>query len=242
MAARIAYVTPEIAGFDAEIAFAPNNSTPFDGSGCSAGYGGTGCATQSSSTSATDQSRYRNELGLALRYRNSFGPVGLDVSGIWTTSGVVNNATGANVYKGFNIGDIGASMSINHVWSIGGNMMFGDFNGNWGLKPVGGSSAFAYVVGTKYTIMQVPLTIGAYYFNYRYNGLATVRPVGMGERTSQGIDLGAVYGLGPGAVIVAEFAWGQNSQTGYNFLTGTAGTSGNTVNAQVATVGMSVRF
>ena len=35
MAARIAYVTPQIAGFDGDIAFAPNNSTPFDGSGCS---------------------------------------------------------------------------------------------------------------------------------------------------------------------------------------------------------------
>ena len=121
-------------------------------------------------------------------------------------------------------------------------MMFGDFNGNWGLKPVGGSSAFAYVVGTKYTIMQVPLTVGAYYFNYRYNGLATVRPVGMGERTSQGLDMGAVYGLGPGAVLIAEYAWGQNSQTGFDFLTGAAGANGNSVTAQVATVGMSIRF
>jgi hypothetical protein len=245
MAARIGYYSPVIAGFDFGIAFAPNNSTPFDGSGCSLGYGGNFCATQSSSTSPSDYGggRYRNELGMALRYHNAFGPIGVNVSGIWTVSGKVNDAAAAvQPYKGLDIGDIGASVTVNHAWNISGNVMWGAFNGNWQLQPVGGSSAVAWVVGTKYTIMPIPLTIGTYYFNYKYNGLATARPAGMGERTSQGIDFGAVYGLGPGVVLLAEYAWGQNSQTGFDFLTGTAGPSGNTVNAQVATVGMSVRF
>lgn len=243
MAARLVYVSPVIAGFDAGIAFAPNNSTPFDGSGCSTGYGGVGCVTQSSSTFAADQGRYRNELGLALRYRNAFGPIGLAVAGIYTTSGKVN-AVGPQVYNGENIGDIGASVSVNHVWSIGGNVMFGAFNGNWGLqnKPVGlqtsTTQAVAWEAGTKYTFLQVPLTIGTYYFNYKYQGQPGIPT----QRTSQGIDVGAVYGMGPGVVLIAEYAWGQNYQGGYDFLTQAPGAAGNKVTAQVATVGMSVRF
>lgn len=246
MAARIQYVSPVIAGFDAGVSFAPNNSTPFDGSGCSTGYGGFGCATQSTSSLAGDYStRYRNSIDVAVRYRNAFGPVGINVSGIYTKSGTVNSFVPGNpnqLYKGLNIGDIGLSVSILHQLNLGGNVMWGNINGNWGLQPVGGSSAVAWTVGAKYTVISMPLTVGAYYFNYKYNGLATVRPAGVGERTSQGIDVGAVYGLGPGAAIIAEYAWGQNSQTGFDFLTGALGAAGNTVTAQVATVGMSVRF
>jgi len=255
MAGTIVYTSPVIAGFDGGIGFIPNNSTPFDGSGCSSAFGGVGCATQSSSVFTGDvQNRYRNELSIALRYRNSFGPVGMNLSGIYSFSGVVNNngSTNGTVngisqtttrYKGLNIGDLGASFSLFKQWNIEGNVMWGHFNGNWALQPEGGKDAFAWVVGTKYTIMQAPLTIGAYYFDYRYNGLATPLLPGMGARTSRGLDVGAVYGLGPGVVLVAEYAWGENSQSGFNFLTNTAGNfNSNKVWAQVLTAGMSVRF
>jgi Gram-negative porin len=256
MAAAVTYVSPVIAGFDGGVSFIPNNSGPFDGSGCSAAYGGVGCVTQSSSIFSGDvQNRYRNEVGLALRYRNVFGPIGFDMSGIWSISGNVNNnginpnpqPTGltqtAQRYKGLNIGDLGAEFTINHAWNIAGNVMWGNFNGNWVLQPEGGSSALGWVVGTRYTFLQAPLTIGTYYFNYNYNGLSTVRPVGVGQRNSRGLDVGAVYGLGPGVVLIAEYAWGQNEQTGFNFLTNQIGNpNSNKVWAQVLTAGMSVRF
>jgi hypothetical protein len=249
MAAAMTYVTPVIAGFDGGISFIPNNSTPFDGSGCSEPFGGVGCATQSSSQDLGDfENRYRNEVSLALRYRNVFGPIGFDMSGIWSVSGRVNSVTApgaltaAQNYKGLDIGDVGAEFTINHAWNISGNVMWGNFNGAWALQPEGGSSALAWVVGTRYTIMQAPLTLGAYYFNYNYNGLATPRPVGVGQRNSRGLDVGAVYGLGPGVVLIAEYAWGQNSQTGFDFLTNENGPNSNTVWAQVLTAGMSVRF
>jgi hypothetical protein len=255
MAGAITYTSPVIAGFDGGLSYVPNNSGPFDGSGCSAPYGGVGCATQSSSVFTGDvQNRYRNELSIALRYRNSFGPVGMNLSGIYSFSGTVNNngTTNGTVngisqtttrYKGLSIGDLGASFSLFRSWNIEGNVMWGNFNGNWALQPEGGKDALAWVVGTKYTIMQAPLTIGAYYFNYRYNGLATALLPGMGARTSRGLDVGAVYGLGPGVVLIAEYAWGENSQTGFNFLQNTAGNfNSNKVWAQVLTAGMSVRF
>jgi len=241
MAGRIMYVSPVIDGFDFGIAFAPNNSTPFNGSGCSAGGGGVGCVTQSSSTLSGDYGRYRNELGLAARYRNSFGRVGFAVSGIYTTSGKVDDAAmGLQPYKGLNIGDVGASVQFNRQVEIAGNVMWGAFNGAWGLQPAGGTSAIAWVAGAKYTIPQLPATLGAYYFNYKYQG-TTAAPF-FSARTSQGLDVGAVYGLGPGVVAVAEYAWGQVYQGGVDLLTGSAGAAYNEVNASVLTVGMSVRF
>jgi hypothetical protein len=259
MPAAITWVSPVVAGFDGGIGYMPNNSTPFDGSGCSEPYGGVGCATQSSSIFTGDvENRYRNELSVALRYRNSFGPVGMAISGIYSFSGVVNNnaintatqPTGltqtAQRYKGLSVGDVGASFSILHAWEVEGNVMWGNFNGQWALQPEGGHSALAWTVGTKYTLMQAPLTVGAYYFNYNYNGLTTVLLPGMGNRTSRGVDVGAVYGLGPGVVLIAEYLWGENSQTGFNFLqntdVGPTRFDSNKVWAQILTAGMSVRF
>ncbi len=249
MTASITWVSPVVAGFDGGISFVPNNSTPFDGSGCSEPYGGVGCATQSSSQDPGDyENRFRNQISLGLRYRNVFGPVGIAAAGIWSVSGKVNSVTApgalvpAQNYKGLNIGDVGAEVTINHSLDFDANVMWGDFNGDWALQPEGGSSALAWVVGTRYTFLQAPLTIGTYYFNYNYNGLSTPRPVGVGQRNSRGLDVGAVYGLGPGVVLLAEYAWGQNSQNGFDFLTNENGPNSNKVWAQVLTAGMSVRF
>jgi Gram-negative porin len=244
MAARMMYVSPVLYGFDFGIAFAPNDSTPFDGSGCSESYGGVGCATQSSSTLAGDYGRYRNELGIALRYRNNFGPVGMAISGIYTTSGQVDDASAvAQPYKGLNIGDVGASVEFNRQFEIGGNVMWGAYNGSWGLQPVGGASAVAWVAGAKYTILQLPMTLGFNFFDYKNQGQIGLPT----QRTEQGLDVGAVYGLGPGVALVAEYLWGQRYQGDYNFLTGAYGSESganldNKVQVQIATVGMSVRF
>ena len=246
MAAGVAYLSPVIAGFDAVVSFIPNNSTPFDGSGCSSAYGGMGCATQSSSLLAGDFGRYRNEFAAAVRYRNTFGPVGVAVSGIWTVSGKVNDAASPfQPYNGLNIGDVGAEISLNKVLDVGGNVMWGAFNGNWGLQPKGGANAVAWTAGIKYTIPQIPMTLGTYYFNYLNQGVGPTAALGCGacgQRTYQGLDVGAVYGFGPGVVAVAEYAWGQNYQGGYDFLTASPGLANNKVQAQVATVGLSLRF
>jgi len=247
MAARIQYVSPVIDGFDFGVGFAPNNSTPFDGSGCSAAGGGVGCATQSSSTLATDyENRYRNEIDGALRYRNSWGPIGLAASFIWTHSGVVNDAAAAaQPYKGLDVGDAGTYISIFKQLEVGGNVMWGAVNGAWAPMPSGGKHALAWVTGVKWTIPQLPATLGAYYFNYKYQGNTAPLSATCAfctQRTSQGLDVGAVYGFGPGVAAVAEYAWGQVYQGNVDLLTGEAGSAYNTVTANVVTVGMSVRF
>ena len=69
--------------------FAPNNAPATSGGDtCSAVY--TGCISQSTSNAAGDLARYRNEFEIGLRYRNAWGPVGLAVSGVYTTSAATN--------------------------------------------------------------------------------------------------------------------------------------------------------
>lgn len=246
MAARIAYLSPVIMGFDLAASFAPSNDTLYTANSCTAASFQS-CPSQSASNSAADITRFRNQFEIGLRYRNTFGPVGVVASGIWTHSGVVAASASAapgTRFNGQNIGMIGAEVSINKTLAIGGNVMFGAFNGSWGLqnKPTGAQTtvtqAVAWVAGARYTIPQVPLTIGGNYFSYKYQGQAGLAT----QRTSQGLEVGATYGLGPGIALIFEYAWGENRQNGFNFLAGANGAANNRVHVQTAALGMAVRF
>ena len=75
-----------------------------------------GCTTQSTSLLSGDYARYRNEVGICGRYRNTFGPFGSAVAGTWTTSGKVNEANDSSQpYKGFNIGDVGETVQFDKL-------------------------------------------------------------------------------------------------------------------------------
>ena len=272
-AARIGYLSPVIAGFDLVTTFAPNNLPMFNAPTCSSATAYAGCISQSSSNLPSDLARYRNQFEIGLRYRNSFGPVGFAISGVWTHSAAtepgpftpamasISPAVGATVgnpsnvlnYNGLNMGMIGGEVSLFKHLAIGGNVLFGAFNGSWGLQnnPVcvspticqdSKTMAIAWVASARYTIAPLPMTIGGSYFNYKYQG----QPGLPTQRVSQGVDFGATYGLGPGAVIVAEYLWGQNTQGGFNFLTnadtGAAAALNNKVRVNTAILGMSLRF
>jgi hypothetical protein len=265
-AARIAYLSPVIAGFDLVSSFAPNNIPATSGGDtCSTAF--TGCISQSTSNALGDLGRYRNEFEIGLRYRNAFGPIGLAVSGVWTVSAATNagpnpggpvvgaSPTGSGGsalrFNGLNMGMVGAELSINKYIAIGANTLFGAYNGAWGLQAKAGycaavgacqtstTTAIAWVAGARFTIPTFPSTVGGSFFNYKYQG----QPGLPTQRTSSGIDLGATYGLGPGAVIIAEYLWGYNYQGGYNFLANTVNSSANNkVSEQIALLGIALRF
>ena len=269
-AARIGYLSPVFAGFDLTSTFAPNNAPATSGGDtCSTVY--TGCISQSTSNVAGDLGRWRNEWEIGLRYRNAWGPVGLAVSGVYTisaatapgpsaplTPGTPNGANNALRYNGLKMGMIGAEVTFNRYIAIGANTLFGDYNGSWGLQnkaPYCSSAttcqgsdttAIAWVAGARFTIPQLPSTIGGSFFDYKYQG----QPGLPTQRTSAGLDLGATYGLGPGAVLVAEYLWGYNYQGGYNFLANQSGTVtatnrsdlNNKVQEQILVAGIALRF
>jgi hypothetical protein len=266
-AARIDYLSPVIAGFDGVLSFAPNN-VPATSAGdtCSSVY--TGCISQSTSNAAYDLARWRNELEVGIRYRNAWGPIGVAASGIYTVSGQTQpgpsaplgaagtpaGASNALRYNGLNVGIIGAEVTINKYLAIGANTMLGAYNGSWGMQSKGGyclsatvcqdntTQSIAWVAGARYTIPQLPSTIGASFFDYKYQG----QPGLPTQRTSAGLDVGATYGVGPGAVLIAEYLWGYNYQGGYNFLTnattGTTAGNNNKVSEQLVIAGLALRF
>ena len=251
MAARVAYLSPVIAGFDAVVSFAPNNQTLYSANNCTAAF--TGCISQSSSNSPADIARFRNQFEIGLRYRNSFGPIGLAVSGIWMHSGAVSpvgavvTAPGSPAgtrFNGQNTGMFGAEVAINKYLAVGGNIHFGALNGSYGLqnKPIGAQTSttqmVAWVAGARFTIPTMPLTLGGNYFNNKYQG----QPGLPTQRVSQGFELGATYGLGPGIAIIAEYAWGNVKQGGFDFIAGTTGVANNNVKVQTAALGLAVRF
>jgi hypothetical protein len=223
-----AYLSPLRFGFDTVISFSPNNSSVITNTSCSSFEG---CANQSTSNAPGDYARWINRFEVGLRYRNSFGPIGLAVSGTWTHSGIVQpgpNApttlgTNDNVrFNPLNYGTIGAEVSINRYFAIGANTMFGAFNGAGVLQaqPIAqqttSTMAIAWEAGAKYTLPTVPMTFGGSYYNFKYQG----QPGLPTQRVSQGIDVGVDYGLGPGMVAFVEGMWGQISQGGFNLLTG----------------------
>jgi hypothetical protein len=270
-AARIAYLSPVIAGFDLVTSFAPNN-LPMTSAGNTCSSVNTGCISQSTSNVAGDLGRYRNQFEIGLRYRNAFGPIGLAVSGVYTVSAATQAGPGAPGplsaapagtsalrFNGLNLGIVGGEVTINKYLAIGGNVMFGAFNGSWGLQNKAGpgpsayclsatlcqtstTTAIAWVAGVRFTVPSLPSTIGGSFFDYKYQG----QPGLPTQRTSAGLDLGATYGLGPGAVLIAEYLWGYNYQGGFNFLTGAAtGTTAaqnNKVSEQIALMGIGLRF
>jgi hypothetical protein len=251
-AARIGYLSPVFAGFDFVTTFAPNNLPATSGGDtCSAVY--TGCISQSTSNATSDLSRWRNEFEVGLRYRNAFGPIGLAVSGVYTVSAATqpgpNIAATAAHYNGLNMGMVGAEVSINKYLAIGANTLFGAYNGSWGMQnkapyllQTNDTTAIAWVAGARFTIPQLPSTIGGSFFDYKYQG----QPGLPTQRTSAGLDLGATYGLGPGAVLVAEYLWGYNYQGSYNFLTnastGASAALNNKVQEQMFVGGIALRF
>jgi hypothetical protein len=249
MPAGVAYLSPVIFGFDVVTSFSPNNSTLSQGSACSSQF--LGCNGATTSNASADLSRFVNRYEIGVRYRNAFGPVGLAVSGTYVVSGSVqpgpylqSTAPTGTRYNGLNFGIIGAEVSINRYFAIGANTMFGAFNGAGALqpKPISGDTettmAIAWEAGAKWTIPQVPITVGGSYYNFKYQG----QPGLPTQRTSQGLDLEANYGLGPGMVVFASYMWGQVYQGDYNFLAAANGPANNKVQINMFTSGLALKF
>jgi len=245
MPAGVAYYSPVMAGVDFSASFAPNNSTLMTGTACTTNYNG--CNTQSTANDNSDISRWQNRLELGLRYRNAIGPVGFVVSGVWVHSGQVQpgpNAVPGVRYNPMNYGIIGAEVSFNKYFAVGANTIFGAMNGAGAMQPKPGpgqsaTTAIAWEAGAKFTMPNIPMTVGGSYYNFKYQGTALVPT----QRVSQGIDLEATYGIGPGAVAFASYMWGQIYQGGVNLLGGGgAADLNNTVKLQLATAGLALQF
>ncbi len=105
--AKAVYLSPQIAGFDFGLMWAPNTSNGFGISGSAGGLGGalagagngtgincgtatTGCPNLSSGPGAFDGSRITNEVAAGVRYQGKFGDMGVLAYAVYEGSGHAN--------------------------------------------------------------------------------------------------------------------------------------------------------
>jgi predicted porin len=236
----IGYYTPQFFGFDAGISYGANQGNLNGICGTTNGsFGGCDRASDSGGGSGTNATpgRLRNIIDAMLRYRGTFGPVGVAVSGGIRTAGTVDDADPANAdFKNPLVGIGGAEISFAGL-TVGGNIYGGSANrGFTALRKVGGggeNGMFGWQLGARYTIGAI--TLGAAYHELRSEGNQGIAA----NQRDRGFGLGASYALAPGLALFAEYLWSKVSESGRDFNSFETGTQ-DSFKAQVGLLGVSI--
>jgi len=249
---KATYLSPQFHGFEFGVSYEPNTSqfTTFDGS-CA--VASTGCARLASSNQAADLARRRNMVNPEIRYRGTFGPIGVAAEAGYMGSGHISpnpsgpgstiTATTAN-YRGFNMGIGGIAVTYGGL-TVGGHVQAGTYNGQYGLAPVGAPDAFAWIAGASYAIG--PVIVGGSFFQYNSAGASFTNLSAAGRTVGQsrerGVAAGGTYTLLPGLSIFLDYLYGDRKESNYDLLNSTVGsTANNAVHSQLIAVGTLLRW
>jgi Gram-negative porin len=274
--AKAVYLSPQIAGFDFGIQYAPNTSNgngissaniaplvgSLNGSGTGTGnscaIANTGCPTLSSGPGIQDGSRSINQAAIGARYQGQFGATGLlayvvgegsqhaTYTGQTTAAVLGNTAVPTSKFNGsFNdlaIGSAGVAATF-AGFTVGGNVVGGQMNGQLGLQPKGGAPLVGFLLGAKY--VAGPLTVGVVGEEYWEQG--NVNLSGISQLRARTIDFAGSYTVAPGFTVFAEYLWGDQYQGARNFVTGAIGSAAgagafNNIKGQGFLVGNVVNF
>jgi predicted porin len=204
-ATKIIYLSPQFFGFDFGASYAPTSN----GEGERVWLGRqidtlsvSGPAGLAVSNTQRDRTAGRNELGGALRYRGSFGNVGLAAGfGAMFADGAQSNAAGAPI-GARNISAYTAGLNVTAFgFTVGGEYTWGNYSGpsvgRAGLAP-GRDSSNHWVLGATYALGAVSFG-GFYGVGKQDNG------PGFGDREQTVWGLGVAYTLAPGLDLFANY-------------------------------------
>jgi predicted porin len=241
----IGYYSPQFFGFDFGISFAPNEYAFLGGCGTT-GAAFRDCDRTSTVNDNVDH-KLRNIFDVMLRYRGTFGPVGIAASGGLRTAGTTgaggvppNNATAR---KNPTVGIIGAEVTY-AGFTVGGITTFGSANRGFAggaaapiILPKNGNNdgLFSWQIGARYTFG--PFTVGGAYHELRSEGDLNAPA----NRKERGFGFGGSYALGPGISLFAEYVNSRVSESGVDFILYQAGTQ-EKFNAQVFLAGVNLGF
>jgi hypothetical protein len=239
---KIVYLSPQYFGFDFGVQYAPSMGNAFQDSGQ-----GVGCnqasATCINLTSGNDATRWYNQVGVGLRYQQTFGPVDVKLYGFYETAGKENNtvnsvdaapgslafrtANPASLhYDNLNFYKFGAAITAMN-FTFAADYIGGAVNGQLAMRPTGGAPTNAVVTGVTYA--SGPITLGAEVGMIDTQGDA--RLVDVSQRHEYEIAFGGTYRLAPGLQLVGEYQYEHRHQGGFDFVNGTLGApSGTTAN------------
>ncbi|MDE2333333.1 MAG: porin, partial [Rhodospirillales bacterium] len=191
----ITYVSPQFAGFDFAVSYAPN-------------YTGNGEAGDRAYTSIVSGGQApRNEIDAAARYTGKMGPVGLTAELYGRTAGHVNNYT-APASNPSEIGG-GVTLAMGGL-AFGGSILHGNAAiANSELYPLehGSKHLTAAIVGASYAFG--PFLVGTHLLTQTSDGAHT----GYTMR-EEGAAVGGDYAWAPGTTAFVEFDYMQRHQIG----------------------------
>jgi predicted porin len=243
---QIVYLSPKFAGVQFGASFAPNTQNLWNDPGCStaAGAEGLGCnrlSAQDVPILGTNYPRYRNRADIGLIYTETFGGFGINTSVMYMGSGVVaNNSPGGVQYDGFSVGQAGLELSY-AGFTIGGNVVGGQMNGDYNLMPRGGRQTLGWLAGAQY--QTGPIVVGASYFQTQFAGNWLPGNGVANTENDIGVAAGGTYTVAPGMVLFLSYLYGQRHQIGYDFVTGTAGSpDSNNTHASVFALGTQLQW
>jgi len=230
---KAVYFSPTFFGFDGAVAYIPSAASANDAA-CT--VAGSGCSQLSSSTTISNNANPTNIYEIMGRYRGNFAGVGIYGIAGFSGSGHVHtpsNAAGFNgQYNGFSVTDVGLAVSYAGV-TVGGNGLFGAYNGQYSLQPQGAKGATAWLVGVQYA--NGPWTLGASYYNFQEAGsTATLFTT---QRYDDGLAAGLTYSVAPGMVVYVSYLYGQAHQGNVNLNTGAVGGAYNDVHSTAFSLG-----
>lgn len=252
---KIVYLSPQFAGFDLGVSWAPTSNSLSNVNGCSIGAASVGCDrlfSIDSNGNTREQARQHDFFEAAARYRGTFGGVGISAYGGWfgSTSVNTNNTffttfNPTTTFKNNSIGVGGAQISF-AGFAVGGMVQGGDYNRGFAPAPKGTDAALAWLVGASYTAG--PIIVGGHYFEFTSpgafvpgegtSGQTASSTVGVDrEQKERGLALGATYAVAPGFSLFLSYIWGDRHQGGVNLLTGQTGTVSGTSGAGSTTFG-----
>ena len=196
-ATKIIYLSPQFMGFDAGVSYAANR---FEGEQST--------IPTSTSNFQRDATGLSNEISAALRYRGTFGPVGLGASLVAQfADSAAQSATGAAVaIKDQNITTYAAGLLLRaYGFQLGGDYTWGNYrttpaNGSLG-KGLDGSEQWA--VGLTYTIGA--FTLGGMYSQGTQDNGTDTTGAKLSDRTQTYMGLGVAYVLAPGMTLFANY-------------------------------------
>ncbi|WP_043835196.1 porin [Muricoccus aerilatus] len=232
---KLIYLSPQFLGFDAGASFSFNTNDGAN-SGCDSLANAAFCDRTSAISGVN--TRRRNELQAALRWRGSFGPVGLTATVGYFGADVIKNTTGFSPER-INMIWAGAAATA-YGFTVGGWYTGGSSNGNFTTRlessaanPVDDRRLDSFLVGATYTIDAI--TVGGHFAQSVSAGSQALSGAGgptstalTGDRRETGFAVGGNYRVAPGLDFFAEYIQTQRKERGFDFLTGNAVTAATT--------------
>jgi hypothetical protein len=234
---KVVYLSPQFYGFDFGVQYAPNMGNSFQNASTASAFQAATCTQASAGcvglTSGNDATRWYNQVGLGLRYQQTFGAVDFKTYGFWETAGQENLTTGPHTlpnptgsaatlatlrYDNLNFYKAGVAVTAFNT-TLAVDYIGGAVNGQLAMKPTGGANMNAVLAGLTYA--NGPFVLGIDFGTIQSQGDA--RLTGISQRHEYEIGFGGNYKLAPGVQLVGEYQYAYRHQGGFNFNTGTPG-------------------